>query len=134
MGVRRAVVVGAGVVPRLVAPTVSFRLRPVRGGPSTRHEMRWWGGEDSNLRSVTQQIYSLPPLTTREPPHGSRRPRSPWRRHTARERTLITTRVGGRHPPPDGSPAAGPAGAIHLELAKGLEPPTLSLQVRRSTD
>ena len=29
----------------------------------------WWGGMDSNHRSETQQIYSLPPLATREPPH-----------------------------------------------------------------
>ena len=27
----------------------------------------WWRGEDSNLRRLSQQIYSLPPLTTREP-------------------------------------------------------------------
>ena len=27
-----------------------------------------WGGEDSNLRRLSQQIYSLPPLTAREPP------------------------------------------------------------------
>ena len=28
----------------------------------------WWGGEDSNLRRLSRQIYSLIPLTTREPP------------------------------------------------------------------
>ena len=28
----------------------------------------WWEGMDSNHRSETQQIYSLPPLATREPP------------------------------------------------------------------
>gem|GEM_PF-667212 len=27
----------------------------------------WWRGEDSNLRRLRQQIYSLPPLATREP-------------------------------------------------------------------
>ncbi len=27
----------------------------------------WWRGEDSNLRRLSQQIYSLPPLATREP-------------------------------------------------------------------
>ena len=27
----------------------------------------WWRGEDSNLRRLSQQIYSLPPLTAREP-------------------------------------------------------------------
>src|SRR5690625_143721 len=34
----------------------------------------WWRGEDSNLRRLSQQIYSLPPLTTREPLH-----RNKWR-------------------------------------------------------
>src|SRR5438105_5743256 len=29
----------------------------------------WWGGKDSNLGSRWQQIYSLPPLSTRVPPH-----------------------------------------------------------------
>jgi hypothetical protein len=29
----------------------------------------WWRGEDSNLRRRRQQIYSLPPLATREPLH-----------------------------------------------------------------
>ena len=29
----------------------------------------WWRGEDSNLRRRCQQIYSLPPLATREPLH-----------------------------------------------------------------
>ena len=28
----------------------------------------WWGGEDSNLRRLRRQIYSLLPLTAREPP------------------------------------------------------------------
>ncbi len=27
----------------------------------------WWRGEDSNLRRLSRQIYSLIPLTTREP-------------------------------------------------------------------
>jgi hypothetical protein len=27
----------------------------------------WWRGKDSNLRRLSQQIYSLPPLTAREP-------------------------------------------------------------------
>ncbi len=29
----------------------------------------WWRGEDSNLRRLSQQIYSLPPLAAREPLH-----------------------------------------------------------------
>ncbi len=28
----------------------------------------WWGEQDSNLRRLSQQIYSLSPLATREPP------------------------------------------------------------------
>ncbi len=28
-----------------------------------------WGGEDSNLRRLSQQIYSLPHLTALVPPH-----------------------------------------------------------------
>ena len=31
---------------------------------------QWWTGEDSNLRRLSQQIYSLPPLATREPDHA----------------------------------------------------------------
>ena len=31
--------------------------------------MLWWGRTDSNHRSESQQIYSLPPLATRELPH-----------------------------------------------------------------
>ena len=31
----------------------------------------WWRGEDSNLRRLSQQIYSLPPLTAREPLRNS---------------------------------------------------------------
>ena len=39
-----------------------IRPTPVRFPPAT-----WWRGEDSNLRRLSQQIYSLPPLTAREP-------------------------------------------------------------------
>ncbi|KUK31757.1 MAG: hypothetical protein XD63_0968 [Thermoanaerobacterales bacterium 50_218] len=35
------------------------------------HPAPWWRGQDSNLRRLRQQIYSLPPLTTREPLHKS---------------------------------------------------------------
>ena len=30
----------------------------------------WWRGKDSNLRRQCRQIYSLIPLTAREPLHG----------------------------------------------------------------
>ena len=33
----------------------------------------WWRGRDSNLRTQRGQIYSLLPLTTRPPLHGSPR-------------------------------------------------------------
>ena len=32
-----------------------------------------WGEKDLNLRRRSQQIYSLPPLTTREPPHCAKK-------------------------------------------------------------
>ena len=32
--------------------------------------LKWWRGEDSNLRSLRRQIYSLIPLATREPLQG----------------------------------------------------------------
>ena len=35
---------------------------------------RWWWGEDSNLRRLSRQIYSLIPLTTREPHRRRSRP------------------------------------------------------------
>ena len=31
--------------------------------------IKWWWGEDLNLRRLSRQIYSLIPLTTREPHH-----------------------------------------------------------------
>ena len=34
------------------------------------HVARWWRGEDSNLRRLSRQIYSLIPLTAREPLQG----------------------------------------------------------------
>ncbi len=46
-----------------------------RGGPQglrKRHSI-WWRGEDSNLRRLSRQIYSLIPLTAREPLRKERR-------------------------------------------------------------
>ena len=63
----------------------------------------WWRGEDSNLRRLRRQIYSLLPLTAREPLRG------------------------------DGRCKAGGTAPGIEELAKGLEPPTASLQMRCST-
>ena len=36
---------------------------------SIKLNFKWWGRTDSNHRSESQQIYSLPPLATRELPH-----------------------------------------------------------------
>ena len=40
-----------------------------------RSALKWWSGEDSNLRRLSQQIYSLPPLATREPDHVQNQPK-----------------------------------------------------------
>ena len=32
-------------------------------------DIKWWRGEDLNLRRLSRQIYSLLPLATREPLH-----------------------------------------------------------------
>ena len=34
-------------------------------------KFKWWRGEDSNLRSLRRQIYSLIPLAAREPLQGT---------------------------------------------------------------
>ena len=44
--------------------SLKSRLRPIR---ERFPPAAWWRGEDSNLRRLSQQIYSLPPLTAREP-------------------------------------------------------------------
>ena len=46
------------------------RIRPpnVKQRSKCEAEM-WWAGVDSNHRRLCQQIYSLPPLATREPTH-----------------------------------------------------------------
>ena len=38
----------------------------------------WWRGEDSNLRRLSRQIYSLIPLTAREPLRIERRMVGTW--------------------------------------------------------
>ena len=48
----------------------------VPGNPTLRHSFswaNWWRGEDSNLRRLSRQIYSLIPLTTREPLQATER-------------------------------------------------------------
>ena len=50
---------------RLTLYQLSYSRSLAESPPAARLPV-WWG-EDSNLRSITQQIYSLPPLATREP-------------------------------------------------------------------
>ena len=54
------------------SPLQSTRWSPPATG--RRHFLRqvfvWWRGEDSNLRSLRRQIYSLLPLAAREPLQG----------------------------------------------------------------
>ena len=45
------------VQPKIPNPLYSCTVPPAT----------WWRGEDSNLRRLSQQIHSLPPLTAREP-------------------------------------------------------------------
>ncbi len=40
---------------------------PVQTLKSHAAKFLWWRGEDSNLRRLSRQIYSLIPLATREP-------------------------------------------------------------------
>ena len=44
-----------------------FNRKTLRGESSS--VLNWWRGLDSNQRRLSQQIYSLPPLATREPLH-----------------------------------------------------------------
>ena len=57
-----------GPMPRIVDQTEKSRDRAItiacRGSDFGAF---WWRGEDSNLRRLSRQIYSLIPLTTREP-------------------------------------------------------------------
>ena len=41
------------------------------------HILIWWRGEDSNLRRMNRQIYSLIPLAAREPLHTVKRKHCP---------------------------------------------------------
>ena len=50
---------------RVMSPTSYQLLHPAM--------LSWWMGLDSNQRSETRQIYSLLPLTTREPIHRQHR-------------------------------------------------------------
>ena len=50
---------------------LNYTRRPTSDRPSHRARY-WWRGEDSNLRRLSRQIYSLIPLATREPLHRAR--------------------------------------------------------------
>ena len=66
----------AGVLPlnytRKNQPRLKSRSLPGLQAPSIylsiyKPAINWWRGEDSNLRRLSQQSYSLPPLATRVP-------------------------------------------------------------------
>jgi hypothetical protein len=48
---------------------------------SYRSIFRWWGREDSNLRRLSRQVYSLLPLAARAHPHGRPKAIHLWRLH-----------------------------------------------------
>jgi hypothetical protein len=47
--------------------TIELHPRRLEENPCRVNRKSWWRGKDSNLRRLSQQIYSLPPLTAREP-------------------------------------------------------------------
>ena len=57
----------AEVLPLNYTRGTCNRIEPFEDSPLTRTSEIWWRGEDSNLRRLSRQIYSLFPLTTREP-------------------------------------------------------------------
>ena len=82
----------------------------------------WWGEMDSNHRSRWQQIYSLPPLATREPPH-----------------IYWSWRLESNPQPADYKSAALPielrqrVSGIKMVPRGGIEPPTRGFSVPCST-
>ena len=96
-----------------------YQLSYSRSVPSrTRHagprEGDGGGGWIRTTEGISRQIYSLFPLSTREPPHA------------------VGAWVGPEWRGPEPRSLAAPE-TYPLELARGLEPPTASLQVRSST-
>ena len=84
------------------------RRRRHRARPARR--LRWWG-QDSNLRRLSQRVYSPSPLTAREP-----------HRRCADSSDRAASRAGPRPPLADVSPrrgGAGPPGATRASSACG---------------
>ena len=91
-----------------------------------------WGEQDSNLRRLSQQIYSLPRLTASVPPQtlaeqAVRRASQTW------EKKSILSVLFPKHPElPIHSPNHGLTNqvqSVHLKKpAEGLEPTTCCLQ------
>ena len=77
--------------------------------------LSWWERMDSNHRSWKQQIYSLPPLATRERFH-------------------LSVSVTGNIPASSAEQYIFRADTAQLELVDGLEPPTCWLQISCSTN
>jgi hypothetical protein len=108
--------------------------RPQPSGPDGTAqrtlESCWWRGEDSNLRRLSRQIYSLIPLTAREPLRNERRSirgPAPGRQPTigARRRTR---RAAPRRtsPRPAIVPATSEPGASGCSPIGGARKPLLS--------
>ncbi len=60
----------AGIEPALSAwkaEVLPLNYTRFSHGHSHRLTEKWWRGKDSNLRRLSRQIYSLIPLTAREP-------------------------------------------------------------------
>ena len=53
----------------VVVPEENEKSEPFSNRKQVRIFLVWWARVDSNHRSVTQQIYSLSPLATREHAH-----------------------------------------------------------------
>ena len=71
-------------------------LNYTRGVPATFLLSLWWWGKDLNLRRLSRQIYSLIPLTTREPhPNCSPRAKRPFSERIKPLHPWFTT--GARH-------------------------------------
>src|ERR687886_745576 len=61
---------------------------------SYRSVFCWWGREDSNLRRLCRQVYSLLPLAARAHPHGTPEDQYLWRLHMVAKGHDFSTDTG----------------------------------------
>ncbi len=91
------------------------KIRIGTGGPNPSN--KWWRGVDSNHRRLSQQIYSLPPLATREPlQQGAYSLHAPNSCQTHRETEIM--HVTSHHPPGGGLRNT----SLYFALRAGLRP------------